>query len=222
MPRYNSTDNVNTVIYTQNGVFIAPPNVSLVYVTLVGGGGGSAVNGLDRSGGGAGASLINIPVYILPGQIIDITIGQSGSGVGGVTAGNGGTTFFGSMLYAGGGNGGDTVFGGGQGGNIIGFSGSVGASPNAAITSSLNIVSRLSYYSGFVVGCGGGDNSVFGGSVIASDGNPTVQVGGQSDGGGGASLFGFGGNNTSPAMGYGSGGGNSQDGRAGLCIISWD
>lgn len=72
----------NVTVFTGSGTFVVPTNVSLVFVSGVGGGGiggdgASAVAG--GSGGGSGRYVVNYPVAVTPGASITVTIGAAGA-----------------------------------------------------------------------------------------------------------------------------------------------
>lgn len=113
-------------VFTANGVFVVPPRVYTLYVTLCGGGGGGAgVDGsstdyVKTSGGGGGAEAkIKREVSVTPGDSITITIGAGGSGgASGANSGSaGGASSFGAHLSTSGGSGGTTSAGGAAGGD---------------------------------------------------------------------------------------------------------
>jgi len=219
MPTYSSNNGRNSIIFTSSSVFIAPPNVSLVYVTIVGGGGGgSTLSGSEPArGGGGGAAIIAAPFYLGAAEVVPITIGAGGQSD--LAPGeNGGTTFFGSYIYAEGG------YGTGEGGGILGYPGkSPGAGADSQIVSSQSIISGELRYTGYMVGCAGGDASInIAGSVLSPDGQSTINVGGLTTAGSGASLFGVGVDGDGNGKGYGAGGAGNGSGSSGICIISWD
>ncbi len=113
-------------VFTANGVFVVPPRVHTVYVTLCGGGGGGAgVDGsstdyVKTSGGGGGAEAkIKREVSVTPGDSITITVGAGGrGGASGANSGSaGGVSSFGALLSASGGGGGTTSAPGAAGGD---------------------------------------------------------------------------------------------------------
>lgn len=109
--------------FTSSGTFTVPNGVSLVYVTMIGGGAGGGSGGIGNgaiankvaSGGGGGSPgnlLIRVPVMVVPGAEIAVSIGAAGSGGGAVTGdstyhdgnygGNGGNSSFGALVARGG------------------------------------------------------------------------------------------------------------------------
>lgn len=153
--------NIN-ISYTSNSTWTVPSYVTSISVLIVagGGGGGSGYGG----GGGAGGLIYNSSYTVIPGNIINITIGTGGRGATSTLAGTNGTNsvFNDSVIAIGGGSG----AGGYSGNNINGGSGG-------------------GNYGGNVAGTGtvGQGNSGSGGT----DGSTATMVGG---GGGGANATG--------------------------------
>lgn len=169
-----------------------------VYVLLWGGGGGGGrggtyPNGLGANGGAGGGGGAHARALFRASDIsstVQITIGSGG--LGGASGGNGsgsqgGTTSFGTYLYAPGGGGGesgigfDTIAGGNQNGG-----GGGGGSGETGLTSA--------YYAGVILGAGGGpgvgSQSVAGGK--GADGHIAVNTTGSAEfggGGGGVSYY---------------------------------
>ncbi len=109
--------NVTSLSTTTSTTWLCPAGVTSVQVEAWGGGGGGAGSGgsanLYTGGGGAGGNYArNTAVTVVPGTTYTITIGAGGAAGG--TSGtannvadlNGGTTSFGTLLYASGGQGG--------------------------------------------------------------------------------------------------------------------
>jgi hypothetical protein len=194
MPRYNS-GNSNRVVYDSVGTytFVTPPNVTLVYVTMVGGGGGGASNG--AGGGAGGAGICRIPIYIPPNSSVTLTVGSGGS-----TDTPGNASSFGSFITCPGGSafagtGGGTAPGGGTGGVNNGGNGVVVVfSPYLAPDKR-------------AVSAGGGS---WGGT--AGPNNPY----GSGIGKGGSSILG------GDGTGYGYGGNPFSNGGSGIIIVEWD
>lgn len=99
----------NVSIYTASGVWICPPGIYKVKVTVIGGGGGGydAVDGSDPDGGQGGCA---VGIYsVVPGTSYNLVVGQGGLGFVAVYAdqpspyGPGGTSSFGSFCSATGG-----------------------------------------------------------------------------------------------------------------------
>lgn len=116
---------VKSAIFTESGSWTVPANVTSVDVLIMGGGGGAGGNvsyensdswDHNAHGGGGGAGHIKKQaVTVTPGQSITVTIGTGGiggnndSGTGTLAGGNGqngGTTSFGTLFSATGGEGG--------------------------------------------------------------------------------------------------------------------
>jgi hypothetical protein len=111
---------MNIQVFTSNGTFTVPSNVTQIIIEAwgAGGGGGGSCSpnaaGAIGGGGGAGA-YIKKSISVVPGQTYTITIGQGG--LGGASSGsnvfnqrpsgsNGTSTTFGNLLTVNGGNGG--------------------------------------------------------------------------------------------------------------------
>ena len=93
---------ISITSYTGSGNYTVPSNARMVYVQLIGGGGGSA--GYNESGGAGGYA--EGMYYVTPSSTIYVTVGGGGGGVGYYgTGGQGGTTSFGSYISATGGHG---------------------------------------------------------------------------------------------------------------------
>ena len=108
--------NVATSI-TTSGTWTCPAGVTSVQVEAWGGGGGGAGAGgsgnLYTGGGGAGGNYArNTSVTVVPGTVYTVAVGAGGAAGGtsgtavNVTTSNGGTSSFGTFLYASGGVGG--------------------------------------------------------------------------------------------------------------------
>jgi hypothetical protein len=100
-------------VFTTNGTFTVPAGVTTIEVELWGGGGGSGgtINGSSGAGGGAaGGYARKIISGQVPGNTFAVVIGSGGAGGNNVTPTNGaagGTTSFGAVFSASGGNGGN-------------------------------------------------------------------------------------------------------------------
>jgi hypothetical protein len=190
-------------LFTSSGVFIAPPGVTMVYLSgcAGGGGGGGSVrmSQIHGGGGGAGANIMKLPYAVTPGNNYTVTIGVGGAGgVAGANSGlTGGSTVFGGITLLGGGGGGSYVAGS-QG----------GASGGKA-------------YLGAGVGLGHTDSS---GAAGAANGGAG---GGGLFGNGGAGRVGSNGAGFVPTLGYGGGGGGARGtyaggaGAQGMMLVEW-
>ena len=208
---------MQSVEFTASGTWTVPTGVTGVWISGIGGGaggwGGSANMG---PGGGSGEEGTMIPMAVVPGTVMPVTIGAGGAAgsASNTPAGMaypGGTTTFGILsflggrpgaLYNSGGPGGG--WGGGASTSIIGASGTAESS---------------SFFGGGSGGAGGGNNTTPGYYGAGSGGTITGGVGGAvgggfgGGGGGAASPYGAGGaggagnNNGLNGVGYGSGGG---------------
>lgn len=97
-------------LFTANGTFTVPANVTQITVQAVGGGGGgmglSAAEYYTVLGANSG-TLITATLSVTPNQQYSVTIGAGGTGsLGGTSGATGGTTSFGSVISASGGTGG--------------------------------------------------------------------------------------------------------------------
>ncbi|MDR0250187.1 MAG: hypothetical protein LBI35_02585 [Burkholderiales bacterium] len=97
------------------GNFIVPADVTLLWLSMCGGGGGGLTLGSDGvnnigggMSGGSGASVVKLPIPVTPGQSISYIVGEGGAGLGGYTAGldvqapKGGDSVFGDITAPGG------------------------------------------------------------------------------------------------------------------------
>lgn len=191
-----------TEYITSSQQWVVPTMVDYnIKVILVGGGGGTYFNasGYFRGGGGSGW-MVNDYVSINEGQIVQIQIGSGGGAENGYNAGSGGTTSFGTYLYANGGEGGHSGWWEAYGGN--GGAGGHGANVGG---------------SGYLWGGGGGpwgDVAGFGGDGgIWGGGGGSRTKGGNGGiyGGGGGAWYDNGGNGGK----YGGGGGGRSKGGTG-------
>ena len=96
-------------VFTSNGTFTVPDNVTKVRVTVVGGGGGGIVEGGGGGGGGGGTAIKTI-TGLVPAATVTVTVGA-----GGASQASGGSSSFGAYCSATGGVGGLSVSGGAGG-----------------------------------------------------------------------------------------------------------
>ena len=200
-------------VFTVNGTFTAPANTSVIFATMVaGGGGGSATLGgiaTGSYGGGSGAYVLRVPLVVTAGSNYTVTIGAAGAGSpnGNGTGGNGGNT---TIQYDGGNF---TVIGGYGGSNTTNGAGgnattyvvnSAGNSSNASTTAGTGgTITLANTTAGFAGGHGAASGSDFSG------------------GGGAGGPFGVGGlggtttTNATAGSGFGSGGGGGGSAGAG-------
>jgi hypothetical protein len=215
--------------FTADDTWEVPTDVSSIWLTMTGGGGGGASRASTTLGGGSGggAELCEqLGIFVVPGDVLVISIGAGGTGGTANGAGSsGGTTSVTTVdhsYYAVGGAGGSqgsNGVGGGTGGQLT-----AGTSPIAE------------------------SNSYFGGSIggRGAAGYPTPAATGATSGsqqggvGGANSSYGLGGaggdgnqdGHDAPAGSYGAGGGGSGakavsgsqdggDGQDGYVLIQW-
>lgn len=203
----NSSVNIHGVqLFTSSGTFVAPAGITKVYLTMVGGGGssGGSSGGNGSGGGGAGASVINFPYTVIPGNSYTVTVGAGGTAVSGFTTpGNdgGATSFDGTVSCPGG------------GGSAILHTGGIGGG-NSATPSFANQYNASATTS---------TASANPGSYIIPGGNGSKDNGGGGNGGGtpfgtgGLGINGIPGNNAVANTGAGGGGinGNGTSGAGG-------
>ena len=94
----------NIIVFTQSGQYVPSAGTKIVYVRLVGGGGGGT--SYSETGGAAGycEGFINLEDNNINSVAVTVGTGGSGTTYAGA-AGTGGTTSFGSFMTAGGGSG---------------------------------------------------------------------------------------------------------------------
>ncbi len=97
-------------LITASGQFVVPEGVYQVMVIVQGGGAGAGPGNstsVNSAGAAAGICIVDSPVRVEPGQVINCTIGAGGAGgayTGGSPPGSpGGTTSFGAFVSAAGG-----------------------------------------------------------------------------------------------------------------------
>lgn len=183
-------------VFTSGGTFTVPDGVTRIRVRVVGGGGGGGRGtGTNAAAGGGAGGYAEGWYDVTPGSTYTVTIGAGGAGATSPGAGGspGGTTSFGALLSATGGQGQSPLEAGGAGGS--GSGGQINASGGAGhdATPGSNVIG------------GAGGNSVFGGGGRQG----TVSgVNGQAPGAGGGGS-------------YGGSPGNGGSGAHGICIVEW-
>ena len=187
--------------FDSSGIFTVPNGVNLLRVTLWGAGGGGACSDGNGPGCGGGAGGCSIAwVNVASGEQIVVTIGAGGvAGVSQGSGGNGGDSYFGSYLYAGGGYGGPPLASVTSGARAPGGYGNLHPGQEGCHGSAY----RNMPHGGSAGGPGGGA----GGQHNPSSGNGTVGPSGASPGGGGAGGF----------HSYANGGAGAN----GRCFIEW-
>jgi len=207
--------------FDSNGSFTVPPGISTIWVSACGGGGGGGAGGCrpttsqfggGGSGGGAGQSCIQQPLSVVPGSVINVTIG--GAGGGGVAVLNengtsgtaGGPTSIGAYISLAGGCGGGG--GGGASGNAGGTSAGEGY-PRGSNGIDGNLTAGVGTGNG-----GMGASSPFGGGGGAARSTQTGSAGGYV----GMNAGGYGAGGGGGSTGINSAGGA---GSPGLVIIEW-
>ena len=173
-------------VFTTGGTFTAPVGVTQVFLTMVGGGGGSAgaktpIGPYSGGGGGGGQSLVKYPYTVTPSTGYTVVVGAGGAAL----SAGANSTFDGTVIALGGGAGatGDPTGLGGIGGGAwaLGTHGRTGGSTTTST------------------------GGVAGGYGIPGGDGGSGQNGG---GGGGGTIFGPG------AAGTAGGGGNGVAGAA--------
>lgn len=214
---------------TTSGTFTVPPNVNIVILEVVGAGGSGGGNGTG-GGGGGGYAMGAYPV--IPGQVLNITIGQPGQNP------SVGTTSVDNLISATGGANGVSVSnpnvggggagGVGQNGNVANFTGGDGGG------------GYWTYFGGGGGGAAGangnggiGGNTIPWSGICQTPGGAAGISGGApgGDGGKGAGFTDINCNVTDPAgngLNYGGGGGGGNgngggpgSGAPGVCVITY-
>ncbi len=225
--------NLQGQAFAASGTFIVPPGVTSIFLTEIGaggGGGGSSGGSLGSggAGGGAGAFCDMMPLRVVSGALIPVTVGAGGTAgpaeppiIALQQGGKGGTTSFGPIIAEGGWGGmcgetqdvtdpihirhGPNFSGGGNGGGPVQWSpqgqGSVPNGGQRAVAATHGLTNHSTLYGRFYVGSGGG-----GGAGNANGGAGAYMEafsGGRgATGGGGGSVGGGGGGAASQ---YGAG-----------------
>ena len=214
-----------TVNFASPGLFhfTVPEGVASLDINALGAGGGHAWgNGLSTVGGAGGSgSWIQGSLAVMPGQVLDLAVGQAGAdALSGCTPGAGGASFEAHVQGAGG-KGGSCAFDSG-----FGVAGGGGGSATAVTLEDGSIIINLIIAAGGGGGGGGGAIAGFeggaggsGGGANGGNGNGT-NAGGGGAGGGSGSVDG-GGGGTIPescsacSAGAGGGGGGGREGGGG-------
>lgn len=179
------TSRAGNQLFTASGSFVAPTNVTEVFLTGVagGGGGGGADSTINGGGGGSGSSIMRYRVTVTPGSTYTVTIGAAGAGGPGQGNGTaGGDTIFQGLLTLGGGGGGAAGQGGGTGG-----------AAGTAVSLATLCANRSSGVAGTNSGAGASSFYGNGGALsTAGTGNGSGGGGGTAaNGGGAAGTIGF-------------------------------
>jgi len=179
-------------VFTSNGTFTVPANVTRVKVTVIGGGGGGGgvASNVDEvavaGGGGGGGCAIEWLTGLTPAADITVTVG--GGGAGGANTGENGatgvTSSFGAYCSASGGAGGKFT-----GSTVAAGETALGGSAGTGANGDLNIAGQPGDY-GIVrsnVDCNGGNGggTVLGGGAAGAR-SPGAGVNGGAYGGGGS------------------------------------
>jgi hypothetical protein len=169
---------VTTQAFTASGTFTVPAGVSIVHVTVTGGGGSSGYHStMPGAGGGAGGQAIGVVSGLTAGQSVSVTVGAGGLAPTSPAPGNsGGTTNFGGYLSATGG-------GGGNGGTVAQFA-MAGGAGGVGAGGQINRGGSMGSDS-IVVACRGGDGGGPGNGRGASGANAGFSGTGFGGGGGG-------------------------------------
>jgi hypothetical protein len=184
-----------TTVFTANGTWVKPSNVSKVEVEVVGGGaggGGASATGECAAGGGGAGGYARAIVSVTGNVTVTIGAGGAGDTDGSGTGTNGGNSSFAgaTTITANGGTGGSSC-----GSDNTGTAGGAGGSTTNGDFGVTGGTGGTGHFSGTATVLGGdGGESVFG------HGGPG-SVDGTSNGGAG--------------VGYGAGGGGASDGAAG-------
>ncbi|MDO8467331.1 MAG: hypothetical protein Q7S56_00050 [Nanoarchaeota archaeon] len=175
--------NCTVTFTTSNYSYPIPAGVTKISVLAIGGGGGGA-RSTSAGGGGAGGDLrYSSSIAVVPGQILNITVGGAGAASGG-TGGFSNVSRTATLLLAGGGGGGTTAGNGSRngtsdtlGGVVTGGQGGMGGTASGT------------------GGCGGGGGAGgwygpggAGGAVGANNGVQSTGAGGGGAGGFGGAL----------------------------------
>jgi len=201
--------------FTANGSWTCPPGVQVAYLLMCGGGGGGASGystGTVGGCGGAGGQIFQGWASVAPGTAYTITLGAAGTAgaagpAGNNAGGNGGSTTFGALATAYGGQGGPGLA---ATGTIYGYTVSNGIPPYTYTIAFPDSRQKIFYYNCAPLsyltvtttapaGCGGAGGAgpgpgyagmSGGGTSFAAGGagQPGNGTGSEGGGGGGASL----------------------------------
>jgi hypothetical protein len=186
---------------TNQGGWTVPASVTSVKVRIWGGGGAGGAGFTAAGGGGAGGGYSEGFYPVTPGEVIAVSVGNGGAGSGT----NGGTSSFGALASAAGGQAGND--GGSNGNGAGGASGGAGAGSGYVISGSAGGPAF-----------GAGSNWLGGAGGAAFGGAGAVSVAGS-----GGSVNIPGNNGVAPGAG-GSGGvgsGLGGNGGPGLVLVEW-
>jgi len=112
-------------LFESSGSFTVPAGVTSVLLEMWGGGGAAGLPGPTATGGaGGGGSYLRTVVSVTPGQVVAVEIGHGGAATCGIDGGAGGSTTFGTLATA----------GGGQGGTAAGLAGAGGMADPGGIS----------------------------------------------------------------------------------------
>jgi hypothetical protein len=176
---------VNGQVFTGNGTFTIPANVTRLKVTVVGGGGGGGAfynSGCSTSmggGGGGGGAAIKWLSGLTPGSTLSVTVGAGGSGgsSGNTSSVASGTQTITTVSATGGAAGGAGFFGSGFGGaGGLGSNGDLNIGGSAG-SPGMNVAPQTN---------GTGGSSILGGGGVATQGSGSTgrPYGGGASGGG--------------------------------------
>lgn len=203
-------DTGGAIVFTSNGTFIVPQDISTVRVLVVGGGGGgggiyNAGEPSGRGGGGGGGVVYNASYAVTPGASINVLIGGGGPPSGADSNYNGGFSSFGSLSADGGGGGATSTSPAGS--SATGGGGNYAEGPGSEL-----------YGEGYNGGAGYTDNatySVGGGGGGAGKPGGGVTANGKPAGNGGDGVLN---SITGSPVYYGGGGGGGGDHRQSFAI----
>jgi hypothetical protein len=179
----DGTNNIHT--YTSNGTFSVFAGSKTATIDLLGGGGGGYSGNSQWAAGGGGGGFARVTFSLTPG-VYSISRGTGGAGGTGCPANgaSGGTSSFGTSLYA---------YGGGGGRDNSNVGGGGGTSLTGQVSTVYN-QSGQNGQNGFDGGCRGGDNgyrvaglgNAYGGGMPGVPNfTPGIHAGGYGNGGGG-------------------------------------